>query len=227
MFKFYGYSPPDFVHRIEVGGHCPHCNAGTKFIRTTDPQPGTLAHNKVCEVVVDYVCSICRKPIPIKWRVRGIDGKNVKVDSPKAVLPMREPFDFEHVPDSVREEIEEALDCLSVNAFNGFAAVCRRSIQVICTDLGADATTRVKNQIEDMMRITGLEDDWKELAFQIMLSGHDGAHPHLPEMTSDRASVLLSLLQDLTYQIYTRPGKVREAASLRKEAIEDRKDSEP
>lgn len=56
-----------------------------------------------------------------------------------------------------------------------------------------------------------------------MLSGHDGSHPHLPEMNQERASVLLSLLQDLTYQLYTRPGNIEAAAELRKKAIESKK----
>lgn len=180
----------------------------------------------VCQVVIDYVCSICRQSIPIKWHITNFKDKYIEVESPSSVLRIQSPFEFEHVPDSVTKEIKEALDCLSVSAYNGFAALCRRSIQAICTDLGAGATTQVKKQIEEMIELTKLDDEWKELAFQIMLSGHNGAHPHLPEMNADRATVLLSLLQDLTYQIYTRPGKVKEAAALRKEAIENKKDVE-
>lgn len=117
----------------------------------------------------------------------------------------------------------EGLACLSVGAVNGFAAVCRRAIQAICTDLGAAATTKIKGQIGDMIRLTGLDQEWEGLAIQIMLSGHDGAHPHLPEVGSDRAAVLLSLMQDLTYELYTRPGKIKGAAALRAKAIEQRR----
>ncbi len=125
--------------------------------------------------------------------------------------------------EEIEKEIEEALGCLSVSAFNGFAAVCRRAIQAICTNLGADATTKVKGQVEEMIHLTGLGKEWKELALQIMLSGHDGSHPHLPEMNAERAGVLLSLLRDLTYQLYTRPGKVKEASALRQRAIDQKK----
>jgi len=52
-----------------------------------------------------------------------------------------------------------------------------------------------------------------------MLTGHDGAHPHLPEVGQERAAVLLSLLKDLVYELYTRPGKVKKAASLRQQSI--------
>jgi len=110
-----------------------------------------------------------------------------------------------------------------MSAFNGFAAMCRRSIQSICTDLGAEASTKVQSQIKEMIDMVGLDQEMIELATQIMLSGHDGAHPHLPEVDQERAKILLSLLQDLTYQLYTRPGKVKEAAKLRKSATEKSK----
>ncbi len=71
--------------------------------------------------------------------------------------------------------------------------------------------------------LTGLDEGGRELARQIMLTGHDGAHPHLPEVDQARAAVLLSLLQDLTYQLYTRPGKAREAAELRQRAVDSLK----
>ncbi len=132
------------------------------------------------------------------------------------------PFDFAHVPQEVEKEIREGLECLSVGATNGFAALCRRTIQAICTNIGAEASTKVKAQIEEMINITGLDSEWKDLAFQIMLAGHDGSHPNLPDVNNDRASILLSLVRDLVYQLYTRPGKIKEAALLRREAIDSR-----
>lgn len=224
MFEFYGRKPPAELTQIEVGGHCPHCKRGVKFIRVTEPLIAVLAHDGVLDVIIDYACTLCRKSIPIRWHVNGIDAREIVVSWARGVEPAKEPFNFDYVPDDVRKEIEEALDCLSVNAYNGFAAVCRRSIQAMCTNLGAGATTKVKQQIEDMVRITNLGKDWEEMAIQIMLSGHDGAHPHLPDMNAERARIMLSLLQDLMYQIYTRPGKIRESSTLREKAIEAKKE---
>jgi hypothetical protein len=53
----------------------------------------------------------------------------------------------------------------------------------------------------------------------IMLSGHDGAHPHLPALSPARAQVLLQLMKDVLYQLYVRPRKIREASELRREAM--------
>lgn len=219
MLTFYGAKPPGYVQFLTLGGICPHCKSGSRFTLTTLPDNRQLFKDHISRVVLNYSCDICLGPIPIEWHVIEWSKDQLKVESPKLVLRSREPFDFEHVPEDVKKEIEEALGCLSVNAYNGFAAVCRRAIQAISTNLGSGASTKVKKQIEEMIEITGLDDEWKELATQIMLSGHDGSHPHLPDVNVERATVLLSLLKDLTYQLYTRPGKIKESAELRKKAI--------
>jgi hypothetical protein len=74
-----------------------------------------------------------------------------------------------------------------------------------------------------MATLADLDESGKDAALQIMLVGHDGAHPHLPDVSAERADVLLALLRDIAYQMYTRPGKVRESAQLRKAAIEAKK----
>lgn len=219
MLVFYGLQPPTSYHTLRVGGQCPNCNKGTSYRVITTPDYNKLYADKINQFVISYACDICSAPIPVKWTIRDWHAANNPiVGDPKEILPVKEPFDFSHVPGSVAKEINEALDCLSVSAYNGFAACCRRAVQSLCTALGADATTKVKQQIADMAAITELGADWQDLALQVMLAGHDGAHPHLPEMDSSRASAILPLLQDLTYQLFTRPGNVKQAAELRKNA---------
>jgi hypothetical protein len=219
MLKFYGAQPPGRFDSLRPGGVCPHCKAGTRFKLVTKINASVLQSDKISSFVACYSCELCLGPIPIQWQVREWSGTEAIVRDPKLVSPSREDFDFEHVPQAVRKEIEEALDCLSVNAFNGFAAVCRRAVQALCVNLGAEATTKVKKQIEEMVEATGLGAEWRELAIQIMLSGHDGSHPHLPDVDQERAALLLSLMRDLTYQLYTRPGKIKAAATLRQAAV--------
>lgn len=222
MLKFYGNPPPGSLANLQLGALCPHCKTATRLTLTAIPTD-RLLQDHATELIATYACDACLRPVPVWWKVQSYGGNQPVVFDPQMVLPAREPFDFSHVPQEVEKEITEGLDCLSVNAFNGFAALCRRAIQAICVNLGAGASTKVKAQIEEMIELTGLDTAWKELALQIMLAGHDGSHPHLPDVNADRASILLSLLKDLTYQIYTRPGKVREAALLRRDAIDSQK----
>jgi hypothetical protein len=223
MLKFYGQQPPAPYHLLNLGGVCPHCKTGTRFSRTSHPDVQQLQASGIQHFVLSYACDACLGPIPVQWRIHGWGNNLCNVAEPKLALAVREPFDFEHVPEVVRKEIGEALDCLSVGSPNGFAAMCRRAIQTMCTNLGAGASTRIKAQIEEMAQISELDEEWKGLAMQVMLTGHDGAHPHLPEVGPERAAMLLSLLRDLVYQLYTRPGKVKAAASLRKKKVEENK----
>lgn len=147
MIEFYGNNPPNNLSHIELGGNCPHCGTGSKYIRTTDPKPHTLNHNDARTVVIDYICAICRESVPVSWVINNIDNKSVIVGNPKYLLRNIETFNFEFVPEKIKTEISEALDCLSVNAYNGFAAVCRRAIQAITTNLGAKSTSKVKNKL--------------------------------------------------------------------------------
>ena len=216
MLKFYGNPEPGgALHQIRPGGVCPHCGEGARYRQVTVPVDNEIQRDQVKELVVSYFCDHCLGPIPIQWTVNGWGKDGMHVHSPRLLLRSRAPYNFEHVPDQVKREIEEALDCLSVNALHGFAVCCRRAVQAICTKLGAQATSKVKAQIREMCALESVGDEIEELAIQVMLSGHDGAHPHLPEVSEDRAGLLLALLQDLTGQLFTRPGRIRAAAALR------------
>ena len=221
MIKFFGHQPPGVYDAFRVGGTCPHCKQATRFNPNTKPDESIMRRDGILAFTASYSCDFCLGPIPVEWTIQGYNGNNLMVvSSARLIRPVKEPFDVEHVPEEVRKEIDEALDCLSVSAYSGFAALCRRIIQAVCTNIGAGATDKVKRQVDEMIELTGLGSEWKDLAIQIMLSGHNGAHPHLPDMNLDRSKVLLSLMQDLIYEIYTRPGKIREAAALRQKAIQ-------
>jgi hypothetical protein len=198
---------------------------GARFSRTTVPESAKFqADRKILHFVLNYTCDVCLGPIPIQWRIAGWESNGLPVVSEaKLVIAVREPFDFEYVPKEVSNEIAEALDCLSVGSTNGFAALCRRAIQAVCTNLGAGASTKIKAQIDEMADISNLDQEWKDVALQVMLTGHDGAHPHLPDVDQERATMLLSLLRDLIYQLYTRPGKVKASAGLRRKKVEEKK----
>jgi hypothetical protein len=225
MLRFYVASPPNQFAIIQLGGRCPHCKTGSRFTRISEPNYELIRSNGIRAFTADYACDVCLGSIPVTWKITAwVPNSGMPyVDSPRIVVPTREEFNFDFVPETVRREIEEGLACFSVSAFNGFAALCRRAIQAICTEMGAEASAKVRHQIEEMAGLASLSDELKKLATQIMLSGHDGSHPHLPEVDSERAAVLLSLMVDLTYELYTRPGKVKKAAELRSQKVQEMK----
>lgn len=104
------------------------------------------------------------------------------------------------------------------SSWNAFAAMCRRCIQSVSETLGADGTTKVQAQLRDLKDMGVADEETFEQLHQIMLTGHDGAHPHLPALSAARAAVLLQLMKDVLYQLFVRPAKIREAGELRKKA---------
>jgi uncharacterized protein (UPF0297 family) len=137
-----------------------------------------------------------------------------------------ETFDYDYLESDVAEDLKEAFSCYSHGNYNAFASMSRRTVQSIAKDLGAKGKSKVKKQVNDLKSILNIEDDTFNIINQIIISGHDGAHPYLPKLSPERASILLELLRDIVYQLYIRKKKIEESVMLRKKAIEDSQKSE-
>lgn len=209
-----------YINQYIIQALCRYCNTASTLTAVSPPNANVVSSRNLKEVVVGYACDRCNRAFPIVWEVMRCDTNGVFVAYPKEVISVREPFEFAHVPEIVRGDIEEALNCLSVRSFNGFAAMCRRTIQSTCQSLGASGSTKVEKQINELDELAGLDAETFSSLREIMLGGHDGAHPQLPTVDLDRATLLLQLLRDVTYQLFTRPGLVKEAATKRAEAVQ-------
>lgn len=211
---------PTYISQYIIQALCPHCNTVSTLTAVSPPSAGVASSRALKEVIAGYACDHCNRAIPIIWEVMRCDSGGIFVGYPKEVISVREPFEFAHVPEIVRNDIEEALNCLSVRSFNGFAAMCRRTIQATCQYLGVGGSTKVEKQINELNELAELDPETFSSLRSIMLGGHDGAHPQLPAVDLDRAALLLQLLKDVTYQLFTRPGLVKEAAAKRAAAVQ-------
>jgi hypothetical protein len=70
-----------------------------------------------------------------------------------------------------------------------------------------------------------IDEDAFQILKTIVIAGHDGAHPHLPALSPERAGVLLELMKDVLYQLFVRRKKIQEADEKRKKVIQQKKDS--
>ena len=196
---------------------CPHCsvnipNLPTKWGGKTYNHSGSNPRNwKV------YECQNCGGLILAVSPTNTAQITSIFPDK------IQENFEFEYLKGDVAEDFHEALKCYSNNCFNAFAAMCRRTIQSIAKDLGADGKDKVKNQILELKSILNIDNDTYSIFEQIILAGHDGAHPHLLKLSSDRVTVLLELMKDVIYQLYIRKIKIEESVRLRNEAIDKSK----
>ncbi len=205
---------------------CPSCATVSNVSAVSFPNYELVRRFKPSSVIVGYRCDSCNSPIALKYGVVNYANKN-SIDLSEDYQVIERPlekFEYEYLPESVAEDFKEAVLCYSQGAFNAFAAMCRRTSQSIFMDLGASAKDRVHYQLREAKELAGLDDEIEEIFNQILVSGHDGAHPHLPLMDQERSEVLFVLMQDILTEIYVRKAKIREAMEARKKAIEAKKE---
>ena len=203
---------------------CPHCNALSNITAISYPRYELSRRFNLNKLGIVYMCDACKEPIFLKFkvslnqnRVLIFDEKYEEIERPK------ETFEIEYLTNNVKDDFSEALICYSNQCYNAFASMCRRCIQSVSDDLGAKGHDKVQNQIKELKDLAEIDDETFEILKQIIISGHDGTHPHLPKLSKERAKILLELMKDVLYQLYIRKAKIQESVELRKTQIETQK----
>jgi len=200
---------------------CPHCGDKTNLILTSPPDYALLSRYKPQNIGMVFQCSSCLFPIFLKFTVSRYEAYKIHIENnPVEIEKPTIDFEFEFIPENVVSDFKEALGCYSICAYNGFAAMSRRTIQSAADEIGAKGKSKVQHQIKEMKEMSDIDDETFDILNQIIINGHDGAHPHLPSLSAERAEILLVLLKDVMYQLFVRKGKLRKAADLRKEQIQ-------
>jgi len=204
---------------------CPHCRTLSGLSAISVPRYDLLRRYEPKNVGVAYQCDACSETVFLRFPVKYDWGsKRVLIPDKYAEIerPM-EDYEFNYIPADVAADFREALTCYSQSCFNAFAAMCRRTVQTASANLGAEGKDKVLKQIEDLKSMAGVDDETFEVLKAIVLAGHDGAHPHLPALSPERAEVLLELMKDAMYQLFVRRAKIQEAADKRQKAIATKK----
>lgn len=209
------------LFNASINTDCPHCGNSTNLILVAPPHFPSMQRFKPKKVGMVFLCASCLKPIFLKFIVLGYETNAVNINNEFELVerPSIE-FEFEFIPEPVVSDFKEALDCYSNSSFNAFGAMCRRTIQSSATELGAKGKSKVQNQLKEMKEMADIDDGTFDVLKQIIIDGHDGAHPHLPNLGPDRAEILLELIKDVMYQLFVRKGKLKKASELRKKQIE-------
>jgi hypothetical protein len=206
---------------------CPHCSSISSITAISIPVYTLLARYQPENVGIVYKCNSCNEPVFLKFRNLSYElGVNrIRIpDNYETVENPLEAFEYEFLPENTREDFKEALACYSIKAYNAFASMCRRTIQSTASELGATGKDKVQSQIVELKVMSGIDDDTFNILKQIIVDGHDGAHPHLPKLSEKRAEILLELLKDIMYQLFVRKGKMARAAELRNQQIAAKKE---
>lgn len=200
---------------------CPHCGDSTSPIIVSIPSFSQMVKYGLNKAGLVFACTTCKKPIYLEYAYNLASNQASLSEGPLYILKPKIDFDFEFIPESVAEDFKESLECYRHGAFNAFGAMCRRTIQETASNIGAKDSKKIQHQIQNMKEMADIDDETFKIISQIILDGHDGAHPHLPDLSQERAEILLELMKDVMYQLYIRKGKVAKAAAMRKAKIEE------
>jgi hypothetical protein len=201
---------------------CPHCGNSANISAVSIPRYEYLARFRPKTVGIAYRCDSCNFPIFLRFKVNNYDLGNNRIVLEEAYEEVERPqetFEYKYLPAPVAEDFREALTCYSHACYNAFAALCRRCAQSAFTELGAAGKDKVLDQLKEIKETAALDDDTFSILQQVVISGHDGAHPHLPRLSPERAAILLELMKDVMYQLFVRKAKIQEAVQLRKQDI--------
>jgi hypothetical protein len=206
--------------------HCPYeCNMPVGLTLVSRINPNRVTEFGLNEIGVVYMCTGCKKPIYIRYSDVSISGGSVLGQNAFQVQRVRPVLKTENIKnENVKNDIEEALDCYSVEAWNGFASVCRRTIQSICDDHEVKGKAKVDKQVQAFIESFELDSEMQELLNEITLTGHDGAHPHLPVVSKERAEKLFAFMQEIVRQVYDLPSMLGGLKKLREKEIKAKKD---
>lgn len=209
---------------------CPHCGVPSNITAISIPRYEYLNRFKPRFVGIVYRCDACNEPVFLRFNVTRYSTSPTTYvmleDEYEEVERPKETFELGYLPNEVANDFRESLTCYSSGCFNAFAAMSRRCVQSISAELGAKGKDKVLNQLQDLKEMAEIDEETFGVLKQIIIDGHDGAHPHLPTVNGERAAVLLELMKDVLYQIYVRRGKLQEAMQMRKNAIAANRESE-
>lgn len=111
------------------------------------------------------------------------------------------------IPEAVRDDYAEALRCSHSRAFKATVVLCRRVVQAVAVDKGAQGG-KLGEQIESMRQKGLITASLHHAATEVRHFGNFGAHPRddgLDEVTWDDAQAVIKLTFAFLEDLYIRP----------------------
>lgn len=149
-------------------------------------------------------CPICTNPILMVQEDFG-DGW----DSPLRVYPPNESQLNHTIPQSIRNAYSEALACIKVKANTAAAIMCRKTLEAICKEHGAQGNNLVTSlkELKDKNIIESRLFDWADA---LRIYGNEAAHDINTAVTSEEARDLLEFTNALLGYVFTFRDKFEE-----------------
>ena len=202
---------PDII-KIEIPKTaitCPHCKSKSHF---KEMASCFFFEDGVWAVLL---CDNCTKPIfsIYSWNGSYTVSPGYGVPSleakPSKTYPMMIPDVHPSTPKSVGDDYTESIVCYNAEAWKAAVVLCRRALQCSLVDKGANASKRLRDQIDDLARNQTITTEIRDWAHQIRYLGNDGAHPYdkgsLTRVSRDDADEILKFMESYLKYVYEMP----------------------
>lgn len=196
---------------------CPHCLVLSHITPLAVPNYTELTAARPKQIGLVYRCDACNAPIFLRFNVRNYLPGRVEL-SPQfiQVERPREKFSFTYLPEQVETLFREALACYSHGAFNAFATMCRRTMQVAFADLGESGKLRIFDQLGELRSMAEIDAASFTPIKRVIFGSDADLAPAWPILDDDQAGLLLEVMKDLLYQSYVRKGRLQQAMVVRR-----------
>src|SRR6202140_4896212 len=136
---------------------CPHCLVLAHVTPQAVPHFSDLNAARPKQIGIVFRCDACNSPIFLRFNVRNFGPARIEL-SPQftEIERPKEKFSFTYLTEEVEAMFREALLCYSHGAFNGFATLCRRTMQAVFADGGEAGRLRIfdeLNEVRDMAQV--------------------------------------------------------------------------
>ncbi|HTJ70256.1 MAG TPA: DUF4145 domain-containing protein [Actinospica sp.] len=190
---------------------CPHCEKTTvSTVLSSAPGGGREEPPYLLELAK---CGTCHEPFLLVEEDygQGWDG------DPFILWPQRQRPLSLNIPESLREEHEEARRAFSAKAYRATAVMVRRTLEGVCLDQGM-AKKQLFQMLEQMRNDDKIDGRLFEWAQELRVLGNEGAHYTGNAVSREDASDGLALAEALLDYLYVLTAqfdafKARRAAS--------------
>jgi len=196
---------------------CPHCLVLSHLSPQAVPRFSELSAGRPKQVGIVYRCDACNAPVFLRFNVRSYAPARIEL-SPQftEIERPKEKFSFSYLPEDVETLFREALLCYSHGAFNGFASLCRRTMQAVFANGGEAGRLRVYDELNEVRDMAQLDAASFVLIKRVIFGTDADPPPGMPLLDDDQAGLLLEVIKDLLYQSYVRMGRLQQAMVVRR-----------
>jgi hypothetical protein len=196
---------------------CPHCLVLSHVTPQAVPHFSDLAASRPKQVGIVYRCDACNAPIFLRFNVRSYGPARIELSSQFTEIERpKEKFSFTYLPEEVETMFREALLCYSHGAFNGFATLCRRTMQAVFAESGEAGRLRVYDELNEVRDMAQVDAASFALIKRVIFGTDADPAPGMPSLDDDQSGLLLEVMKDLLYQSYVRKGRLQQAMVVRR-----------